>query len=304
MKITYKQIISLIMTSILTFLLGVTAFATDNNSSISQYRTYSEEFPDAYIITEVTPVVARSESTGVINLDAVSATVFIEESYGYNRDGEFIITNSRLLSEEEVMDIGIENFNDIEIERVSARVADVASNSRGKLTITFSGSYYYSGSGVVANVSGNASWSGSGIIGSSNPAAGADFFGLAWSGSYTASGSSCTATLQTGGSQNVYLSEASPNAGRVYEFNEYMRISGGSVIWYVSDASLSSTLSKNALEGNGNTAEVVLKYIHTYQALTGSISISASGSGVGAGFSLSNTPNQWGISCILTGIPY
>ena len=204
------------------------------------------------------------------------------------------------LSEEEVMDIGIETLM---ISKSKGFLPEADSiKFRGKLTITFSGSYYYSGSGVVANVSGT-----SGQIrnnSSSNPAAGADFFGLAWSGAYTASGSSCTATLQTGGSQNVYLSEASPNAGIVYEFNEYMRISGLRVIWYESDASLSSTLSKNALELNVNTAEVVLKYIHTYQALTGSISISASGSGVGAGFSLSNTPNQWGISCILTGIPY
>lgn len=308
-----KNLISGVLSVVLMLILSVsasaTSFSANSDADKLQYHTYSEEFPDAYIITETSPIAVKSNSTDIVYLDIVSVTVFIEESYDYNSTGEFIITDSRLLSRDEVMAIGIENFNDIETERAaqaSKPSSRAATSSRGKLTITFSGSYYLSGSGVVANVSGNASWSGAGLglSGSTDPAKGADFFGLAWSGGYTASGSSCTATLQTGGTQTVYLSEAAPNAGRVYEFNERVVVSGGSVIWYVSNADLSSTLSKNTLEGNGNTSEVMLKYIHTWQSVTGSISISASSSGVGAGFSLSSTPDQWSIVCVLTGIPY
>ena len=44
---------------------------------------------------------------------------------------------------------------------------------------------------------------------------------------------------------------------------------------------------KNTMTGNGNTAEAVLKYIHTYQKTTGSVSMNVGSDSVSAGFTLS-----------------
>ena len=63
-------------------------------------------------------------------------------------------------------------------------------------------------------------------------------------------------------------------------------------------------LYKNRRTGNGNTAEAVLKYIHTYSKVKGSISISPGSEKISGGFSLSNTEKQWSIVCTVTGIPY
>ena len=46
------------------------------------------------------------------------------------------------------------------------------------------------------------------------------------------------------------------------------------------------------MTGNGNTAEAVLKYIHTYQKTTGSVSMNVGSDSVSAGFTLSNVKNQ------------
>ena len=52
---------------------------------------------------------------------------------------------------------------------------------------------------------------------------------------------------------------------------------------------------KNTMTGNGNTAEAVLKYIHTYQKTTGSVSMNVGSDSVSAGFTLSNVKNQWSL---------
>ena len=61
---------------------------------------------------------------------------------------------------------------------------------------------------------------------------------------------------------------------------------------------------KNTLTGNGNTAEAVLKYIHTYSKVKGSISITPGSETVAGSFSLSNTDRQWSLVCTVTNIPY
>ena len=62
------------------------------------------------------------------------------------------------------------------------------------------------------------------------------------------------------------------------------------------------TLSKVTMTGQGNKAEAVLKYIHTYQSASGSISPGASG--VSGSFSLSSVKNQWSLVCTVSGILY
>lgn len=63
-------------------------------------------------------------------------------------------------------------------------------------------------------------------------------------------------------------------------------------------------IKKNTMTGNGNTAEAVLKYIHTYQKTTGSVSMNVGSDSVSAGFTLSNVKNQWSLVCNITGIYY
>lgn len=136
-----------------------------------------------------------------------------------------------------------------------------------------------------------------------NPAYGSDFCGFAWSGGYSVQSSNASATFSTGGSQSVYLAEATANAGRVWEFDEYVDL-GDNARYYVSNADFNATLKKSTLTGGNNTAEVVMKYIHTYQQKTGSITINAVPQGVGNGFTLSNTSKQWSLSCVIGDFPY
>lgn len=51
-------------------------------------------------------------------------------------------------------------------------------------------------------------------------------------------------------------------------------------------------------------AEAVLKYIHTYSKVKGSISITPGSETVAGSFSLSNTDRQWSLVCTVTNIPY
>ena len=93
--------------------MSVTAFASETDNT-SVRSVYSPEFPDAYIITETNsePVGYSIDSTE-IQPATVTATVFVEESYAVDRNGEVYVSDSRLLSKEEVDDIGIDNFDNL-----------------------------------------------------------------------------------------------------------------------------------------------------------------------------------------------
>ena len=94
----------------------------------------------------------------------------------------------------------------------------------------------------------------------------------------------------------------------VFVEEEYDVVDGENVIikskLLSKDINLNMNLYKNRRTGNGNTAEAVLKYIHTYSGVKGTISISAGSGGISGGFSLSNIEKQWSIVCTVTGIPY
>lgn len=303
----------------------------------SEYNIISQEFPDAYILTNIidpreihisadgneitinntTPeeqndirkiIEDNPELKTILSEDSkslgqiITATVFVEEEHAVI-DGKLMTTSSRLLSKSEVEAIGIENFESLGNQNLPSSKA--ATNSRGKLTITFSGSGSHSQTASQYTVSAKARWDGFNFLYSAtnNPAVGEDFFGLAWGGGFTYRNVSYNAKWNNGGTQSIYLSDAVPNAGLVCSFYEYRNVSGKYNI-YVSEANLSANLYKNKLTGNGNTTEVICKYIHTYQSSTGSISFSASPSGVGAGFSLGGTDKQWSIVCTITNLYY
>lgn len=291
-----KKFLCLMMSTFMTLSISTAVNATGVTPvENQQLEFYSEEFPDAYIVAETKNDLGRSrtsnKSGNKVELGEISATVFVEEDEN----------GSRLLSKEEVEEYGIENFQDLNNKPLSR---GTATNSKGTLTITLSGSYgsYNSGKGIQCDINAGAKWSGYNFIvnNSSNPAIGEDYLGLTWGGGFNSGSISATAKLSNGANQTIYLADAVPNSGTVYSFDE--RTYNGT---YLKNLSAKYKLKKNVKTGNGNTTSVVLKYIHTYQESQGSISITPStGGSVAGSFSLSSCSKQWSIACRLTDLPY
>ena len=290
-----KKLISIILSAVMILSMSIPVFAAETPNT--HFEISSPAFPDAYIITETTPsTVAFDGSSG--SLGSISATVFVEETYDMVNN-ELIITDSRLLSKDEVMAIGVDNFAPLS-EVPMPRAATI---TRGRLTITFSGVYNTS-NGVSCNLTGTAHWDDSGLHteGENYCATGEDFIGVTWSGSFTANSHSISGKNQLGGALTIYNSDSTPNAGRVWSFKDSNPTSKYTL--YAKDINLNVNISKNTLTGNGNTAEAVLKYIHTYSKVKGSISITPGSETVAGSFSLSNTDRQWSLVCTVTNIPY
>ena len=290
-----KKLISIILSAVMILSMSIPVFAAETPNT--HFEISSLAFPDAYIITETTPsTVAFDGSSG--SLGSISATVFVEETYDMVNN-ELIITDSRLLSKDEVMAIGVDNFAPLS-EVPMPRAATI---TRGRLTITFSGVYNTS-NGVSCNLTGTAHWDDSGLHteGENYCATGEDFIGVTWSGSFTAKSHSISGKNQLGGALTIYNSDSTPNAGRVWSFKDSNPTSKYTL--YAKDINLNVNISKNPLTGNGNTAEAVLKYIHTYSKVKGSISITPGSETVAGSFSLSNTDRQWSLVCTVTNIPY
>lgn len=295
-----KKIISLVLTACMLMITTTTALAAETeptNAPNTHFEVSSPAFPNAYIITETTPSIAAFDGNSG-SLGSISATVFVEETYDIV-NGELVVTDSRLLSKDEVMAIGVDNFDPLN----EAPMPKAASNSRGRLTITFSGVYNTS-NGVSCNLTGTAHWDDSGFHteGENYCATGEDFIGVTWSGSFSAKSHSISGKDQLGGSLTIYNSDSTPNAGRVWSFKDSNPTSKYTL--YAKDINLNMNISKNTLTGNGNTAEAVLKYIHTYSKVQGSISIAPGSETVAGSFSLSNTDRQWSLVCTVTNIPY
>ena len=292
-----KKLVALLLVLSLVFSLpiGVSASELEENTS---FVVWCPTFPDAYIITESTlPTRNYDGQTG--SLGSISATVFLEEQYDVV-DGELVVTSSHLLSEQEVLDIGIENFDDFTVPK-NARAA---TNSRGKLTITFAGTYSYVGNGVSCELTGTADWASTGLFDSAAniPATGEDFIGVTWSGGFSSTNYSISGTTHLGGSLKIYEVDSLPNSGRVWSFSDVLMLSKYNVVARHID--LNMVIQKNRLEGNGNTAEAVLKYIHTYSKVEGSITITPGDKTTSGSFTLSNTDKQWSLVCTVTDIPY
>lgn len=128
----FKKLVSVALSAVMAMGMSVTAFASETDNT-SVRGVYSPEFPDAYIITETNsePVGYSIDSTE-IQPATVTATVFVEESYAVDRNGEVYVSDSRLLSKEEVDDIGIDNFDNLN----TLATPRAAKNSYRKLTLT------------------------------------------------------------------------------------------------------------------------------------------------------------------------
>ena len=138
----FKKLVSVALSAVMVMGMSVTAFASETDNT-SVRGVYSPEFPDAYIITETNsePVGYSIDSTE-IQPATVTATVFVEESYAVDRNGE------------EVDDIGIDNFDNLN----TLATPRAAKNSYGKLTLTFSGTHSKSGKSVSCKLTADADW--------------------------------------------------------------------------------------------------------------------------------------------------
>lgn len=260
--------------------------------SVSSSNPHTQQFIDEVVMNDEKLLEAIVDDEATIGR-LVAATVFVDEEYGYV-DGEYIVINSRLLTQEEVA----------ALESAVAEGGQVTSNYKGKLTITFACTPLSDTTKASKyKLTGKATWSGAAFSGVDGPSVGLDFFGFSWSGGF--SSSNRTATLSNNDDLgSITLAEAVPNAGVVWSYYEKVRDPSIEDGYVFPVADIYCEISKNTLEGKGNTAEAVLKYIHTYQAATGSISISATADNVGGGFSLSSCEKQWSIVCIADDLDY
>jgi hypothetical protein len=312
-----KKLISLITITALCFSTGISTFAESNTKdqmstvSVEDFDISSEEFPDAYIEKELIPV----NSFGIMGDEAsdncvrtIAATVYFEEGYKIEDNGEIVITKSELLSKDKVDEIGKENFIPIENPKdlvaeeaasTKALASTTTNNARGKLTMKFtvtnSGTNKYT-------LLGTSTWSANNSSDGENyPAPGNDFAGFTWGGQFDTESASVSAKDNFGYSRTVYLSDSIPNCAHVWEYYEGTP-TAQKIEW--ANITNNAVIYKNTLTGVGNTTSFIYKYIHTYQKTVGTISISASSSGVAASFSLGNTSKQWSLVCTISGYKY
>jgi len=296
-----KRKLSLLLVLTIFFSMSVISFA-DESKSVEEKLVYSEKFPNAYIkvdIEENNHMQSLVEKDNLVEIPTVTATVFVSETYELVND-EVVITSSRLLNKNEVDKIGENNFGMLDVPRKSDfRSEKSATESKGKLKIKFSGKYKRIGDGVECDLKANATWDGFHINPKYCCSTGEDFLGITWSGGFTVKDRDISGKYNSGKKIDIDLAKASPTKGRVYSFEELVSLTNG----YndtMDEIDYNITIAKNNLDGNGNTAEVVLQYTHTYQKRVGNITIGAGG----AGFSLSSCKKQWPISCVVTNIPY
>ena len=127
MSILRKRISAILLSLAMVTAVALPTFADDTQSyTPMQISAESEAFPQAYIeIENGTTLMARD---GTTHLSGASVTVYYEEHYKYDSQGNLFITDSRLLSEDEVNAIGKENFDEgapssVQALRPSSRMA-------------------------------------------------------------------------------------------------------------------------------------------------------------------------------------
>ncbi len=268
-------------------------------SSSGQIEVFSPNYPDAYIVVEAT----KSRSSDMLNF--IQATVYVEEIYEMGDDGTLFVSDSRLLSQEDVEAIGIENFEniaDVSASLLSSPGVEVTSPAvRGKLTLSLSASSVYINSDwdYEFYIHAEAGWSSSAWIGTNYPASGSDFISLAWSGGYSCFDEDISIVGERSLPHYCTLHDGVANAARAWEFPERWGIIVGDD--YAKNITLSATFVKPQAAGYETYDELIVKYIHTYEDTIGSLTF-ALAEDVAPTVTLQNVEKQWSIVCILSRI--
>ena len=226
-------------------------------------------------------------------LTSLSGTVYVRETYE-TINGERKVAESRLLSKAEMekLDISPLGFDFVDSDEDTYR----------KLTIRLN---VFTGNTTTQRyvISGNAFWE-LGGTGSSIPATGDDYFGFNWGGGFDYSGAGCVVKSSAPSvSLSKRVADYIPNSGIVWAIQEQTNhLNYGFV--YAEQITISTNLNKNRLTGGSNTTAVALKYIHTYEATKGSISIGVSGDKYAGSFTLTGVDKQWPLSVSVSGLSY
>ena len=235
----------------------------------------------------------------------VDATVYVEETYTKGEDGNIFTTDSRLLSEEEVMSIGKSEF-DVPVQSVQPRISTIGdkTTSRGTLTIRFTVMAYRQARRYQLNLTSN--WSGLSWLSTgdtNSPGWGDDIMGFAWGGGYDFDGYGYDLLDAFGNHGRAAYIQSKANCGVAWNFNEHT--TEAEYDDYITRAQCWTNINKNVATGGGNTTSVTGEYLHTWAAVSPSVSWSVSGSGGSGSFGLSSPSSQsWSIQAVVTGIPY
>lgn len=246
-----------------------------------------------------------SEEDGKTLVGYVDATVYVEETYTKGEDGNIFTTDSRLLSEEEVMSIGKSEF-DVPVQSVQPRISTIGdkTTSRGKLTIRFTVMAYSQARRYQLNLTSN--WSGLSWLSTgdtNSPGWGDDIMGFAWGGGYDFDGYGYDLLDAFGNHGRAAYIQSKANCGVAWNFNEHT--TEAEYDDYITRAQCWTNINKNVATGGGNTTSVTGEYLHTWAAVSPSVSWSVSGSGGSGSFGLSSPSSQsWSIQAVVTGIPY
>ena len=309
-----KKVFSLLLalSMLITGSFGVMAQAQTiepTNFDEINFQITSKENPDAYIESRFVPgnsAYARSsEEDGKTLVGYVDATVYVEETYTKGEDGNIFTTDSRLLSEEEVMSLGKSEF-DVPVQSVQPRISTIGdkTTSRGKLTIRFTVMAYSQARRYQLNLTSN--WSGLSWLSTgdtNSPGWGDDIMGFAWGGGYDFDGYGYDLLDAFGNHGRAAYIQSKANCGVAWNFNEHT--TEAEYDDYITRAQCWTNINKNVATGGGNTTSVTGEYLHTWAAVSPSVSWSVSGSGGSASFGLSSPSSQsWSIQAVVTGIPY
>lgn len=227
----------------------------------------------------------------------ITVTTGVEEIY-QNVGGELICVSSELVSpfsNDDILNRTISPFSKTSVG------SDY--DTKGNLVISF-GVYKTTPTSYASEyyLVGIADWTNGILAGENTPANGDDYLGLYWGGNFASKDKKITLQVSEGSlmpeviKNSSYTAGTSANKAVVFGFTEFV---GGPRPSTLDIASVSATLYKNKLTGNGNETSFSAKYIHTYQSYDGSITISNP-----AGFTLSSCEKQWSLVAEVDEIKY
>ena len=266
-----KKIAMLLMFVLLSCSIKTGCVEANDAELMEPLTVFSPQFPDAYILIEENATPFSYHQTDM----TICASVFVKETYLLDESGNITVESSELLSQEEVMAVGMENFENNIVEDAGTNETIIGSRSEDyqKLTIeivvseifdaNFEGSY---------KVNGSASWSsGSSLFNLYGTPAGADdFCSISWGGNYLvadydAVGTPSYSVADT--SSRIALADVDMNKGVVWRLDEYWTefVGGHNRNIYLTNVDMEVLLQKKNLTGEGELTGVVMEYIHTYK---------------------------------------
>lgn len=268
--------------------------ATNHNDCINDIIVYSPENPEAYF--EIEKVCDNMRA--ITDEESYNITVYVEDKYDYI-NGVLTCISSELLSEEEVNEIGKENFE----SNIDSIMPRGSTTTHGKCTINIVKQNLGNISAPSYRLVANATWSGAASLlnAENTPAVDYDFVGFSWGGNHDYRNGSITVVDSVAGNRSYSQTFTSPNKSIAWKF--YEGRSSQDDFDYAKQINCSIDIFKNVATGGGNTTSAVFNYIHTYEALKAGWSISLSENDA-LGIELNSESKQWTIACDVTGLYY